>query len=147
MHSVILSATFSHYTFSNSQDLSLQSALSWSLCLFHKSLTSKKQLNGIQFALNSSQFLFCLTPPHETVREPGRATLALWKQTSVPSQRSLGGPHSRSGQAVIQQGILIDWLWWGETDVSELRPLRAYCSSPGDWHMDHGMMVSTGVNS
>jgi hypothetical protein len=24
-----------------------------------------------------------------------------------------------------------DWLWWGETDVSELRLLRAYCSSPG----------------
>jgi hypothetical protein len=27
---------------------------------------------------------------------------------------------------------IVDWLWWGETDVSELRPLRAYCSSPGD---------------
>jgi hypothetical protein len=27
---------------------------------------------------------------------------------------------------------LVDWLRWGETDVSELRPLRAYCSSPGD---------------
>jgi hypothetical protein len=26
--------------------------------------------------------------------------------------------------------VLIDWLWWGETDVSEPRPSRAYCSSP-----------------
>jgi hypothetical protein len=32
---------------------------------------------------------------------------------------------------------LIHWLWWGETDVSELQPLGAYCSSPGDsmWTM------------
>jgi hypothetical protein len=33
----------------------------------------------------------------------------------------------------------VDWLWRGEADVSELRPLRAYCSSPrwwrcGPWH-------------
>jgi hypothetical protein len=41
----------------------------------------------------------------------------------------------------------VDWLWWGETDVSELRPLRAYCSSPGDCVVDRGMMVSTGAGS
>jgi hypothetical protein len=35
----------------------------------------------------------------------------------------------------------------GETDVSELRPLRTYCSSPGDCDVVHGMMVSTGANS
>jgi hypothetical protein len=40
---------------------------------------------------------------------------------------------------------LADWLWWGETDVSELRPLRAYCSSSGGCDVDHGM-VSTGAN-
>jgi hypothetical protein len=42
---------------------------------------------------------------------------------------------------------LVDWLWWGETDVSELRRLRTYCSSPGDCDVEHGMMVSTGANS
>jgi hypothetical protein len=42
---------------------------------------------------------------------------------------------------------LVDWLRWGETDVSELRPLQAYCSSPGDCDVDHGMMVSTGAYS
>jgi hypothetical protein len=40
-----------------------------------------------------------------------------------------------------------NWLWWGETDVSELRPLQVYCSSPGDCDVDHGMMVSNGANS
>jgi hypothetical protein len=44
-------------------------------------------------------------------------------------------------------GRLVDSLWWGETDVSELQPLRASCSSPGDCDVDHGMMVSTGANS
>jgi hypothetical protein len=39
----------------------------------------------------------------------------------------------------------IDWLLWGETDVSELRPL--YCSSPGDCDVDHGIMVLTGANA
>jgi hypothetical protein len=34
-----------------------------------------------------------------------------------------------------------DWLRWGKTDVSELRPLRAFRSSPGDSDVDHGMMV------
>jgi hypothetical protein len=28
--------------------------------------------------------------------------------------------------------VLVDCLRWGETDVSELRPLWAFCSSPGD---------------
>jgi hypothetical protein len=35
--------------------------------------------------------------------------------------------------------LLVDWLWWGETDVSELRPYGP--------HVDHGVMVSTGANS
>jgi hypothetical protein len=26
---------------------------------------------------------------------------------------------------------MVDWLRWGETDISELQPLRAYCSSLG----------------
>jgi hypothetical protein len=35
----------------------------------------------------------------------------------------------------------VDWLWWSETNVSELRPPQAYCSSPGDlrcgpWYHD-----------
>jgi hypothetical protein len=44
-------------------------------------------------------------------------------------------------------GRLVDWIWWSESDVSELRPLRAYCSSPGDCDVNHGMMVLTGANS
>jgi hypothetical protein len=32
----------------------------------------------------------------------------------------------------VQIGYLVDRLWWGETDISELRPLRAYCSFAGD---------------
>jgi hypothetical protein len=44
-------------------------------------------------------------------------------------------------------GRVVDWLLWGETDVTELWPLWAYCSSPGDFDVDHGMMVSTGANS
>jgi hypothetical protein len=31
--------------------------------------------------------------------------------------------------------------------VSEVLPVRAYCSFPGDCDVDHGMMVSTGANS
>jgi hypothetical protein len=42
---------------------------------------------------------------------------------------------------------LVDWLWCGETDVSELRPLQAYCSPPGDCDVDRGMMVSIEANS
>jgi hypothetical protein len=42
---------------------------------------------------------------------------------------------------------LVNWLWRGETDVSELRPLRAYCSSSDECDVDHGMMVSAGANS
>jgi hypothetical protein len=41
----------------------------------------------------------------------------------------------------------VNRLWWGETDVSEVRPLQAYCSSPGDCDVDHGMMVLTGAIS
>jgi hypothetical protein len=41
-------------------------------------------------------------------------------------------------------GRLVYWLWWGETDVSELRPICAYCSSPGDCDC---VMVSTETNS
>jgi hypothetical protein len=52
-----------------------------------------------------------------------------------------------SFETIIMYARFVDWLCWGETDVSELRPLRAYCSSPGDCHVDHGMMVSTGANS
>jgi hypothetical protein len=43
--------------------------------------------------------------------------------------------------------IEVVWLRWCETDISELRPLLAYCSSPGDCDVDHGMMGSTGANS
>jgi hypothetical protein len=43
--------------------------------------------------------------------------------------------------------IFVGWLWWGDTGVSELRPLRAYFSSPYDCNVDHGTMVSTGANS
>jgi hypothetical protein len=42
---------------------------------------------------------------------------------------------------------LVEWLWWGETDVSELRPLQAYSLTPADRDVDHGMMVSTAANS
>jgi hypothetical protein len=38
---------------------------------------------------------------------------------------------------------LVDCLFWGETDVSELRPVRAYYSSPSDCGVNHGMMVSS----
>jgi hypothetical protein len=48
---------------------------------------------------------------------------------------------------VTSLSFMFDWLWWGETDISELRPLRAYCSSPGNCDVDHGMMVQTRVNS
>jgi hypothetical protein len=41
--------------------------------------------------------------------------------------------------------VLVDWLWWGETDVSELWPLRAYCSSPGDCDVDHGVRYRLGL--
>jgi hypothetical protein len=54
---------------------------------------------------------------------------------------------SKGHQPFLTEGRLVHWLWWGETDVSELRPLGAYCSSPGDCDVDHGMMVSTGANS
>jgi hypothetical protein len=42
---------------------------------------------------------------------------------------------------------VVNSLRWGETDVSELQPLQAYCSSPGDCDVDRGMMVSTGAIS
>jgi hypothetical protein len=41
--------------------------------------------------------------------------------------------------------LSVDWLGRCETDVSDLLPLRVYCSSPGDCEVDNGMMVSTGV--
>jgi hypothetical protein len=46
---------------------------------------------------------------------------------------------------VAHMGRLTNRLW-GETDVSELRPLRAY-SSPDDYDVDHGMIISTDANS
>jgi hypothetical protein len=46
-----------------------------------------------------------------------------------------------------QLGFKGFFLLCGETDVSELRPLRAYCSSSGDCDVVRGMMVSTGANS
>jgi hypothetical protein len=39
---------------------------------------------------------------------------------------------------------LVDWLWRDETDVSELQPLRAFCSSPGDLQCELWMMTLTG---
>jgi hypothetical protein len=53
------------------------------------------------------------------------------------------GSHPTTG---IFSWSVVDWLWWGETDVSELRPLQAYCSSPVDCNVDHGTMVSTAAN-
>jgi hypothetical protein len=38
-------------------------------------------------------------------------------------------PELTSGR---ERDWLVDWLWWGKTDVSELRPLQAFCSSLGD---------------
>jgi hypothetical protein len=49
--------------------------------------------------------------------------------------------------ALAATSRLVDWLYWGEADVSELRPLRVYYSSPGDCDVDHGMMLSTVANS
>jgi hypothetical protein len=46
-----------------------------------------------------------------------------------------------------EENFLVDCLWWGEADVSELRSLRAYFSSAGDCDVDRGMVVSTGANS
>jgi hypothetical protein len=43
--------------------------------------------------------------------------------------------------------VLVDWLWWGETDVSELRPLQAFCSSPGDLRCGPWMVILTRANS
>jgi hypothetical protein len=40
----------------------------------------------------------------------------------------------------------VDWLRWGETDVSELRLLPASCSSPSDCDVDYGMMVPAVAN-
>jgi hypothetical protein len=69
-------------------------------------------------------------------------TAALWaphQGTHVTWSRLHLSQHSSHG--------LVDWLWRDKADVSELRPLRAYCASPGDCDVDHGMMVSTGANS
>jgi hypothetical protein len=41
--------------------------------------------------------------------------------------------------------FIVDWLRWGETDVSELRPLRAFCSSPGDCDVDRGWWCWLGL--
>jgi hypothetical protein len=42
---------------------------------------------------------------------------------------------------------LVDLLWWGETDVSELWPVRAFCSSLGDLRCGPWMMILTEANS
>jgi hypothetical protein len=93
------------------------------------------------------------------------------KNTRYSLYRSLGVPHSRSQRDGKEKHFRsignrtrftlpvpshynllsclewVDWSWWIENDVSELRPLRAFCSSPGDCDVDHGMMVSAGANS
>jgi hypothetical protein len=46
-------------------------------------------------------------------------------------QLLLGFKGLRKGTTLISL-TFIDGLLWGEADVSELRPLRAYCSSPDD---------------
>jgi hypothetical protein len=43
-----------------------------------------------------------------------------------------------SEKKISQIGRLAYWLRKGETDVSELRPLRAFCSFPADCHVNHG---------
>jgi hypothetical protein len=43
--------------------------------------------------------------------------------------------------ASCQMGRLVVRLWWGETDVSELWLLQAYCLPLGDCDVDHGMMI------
>jgi hypothetical protein len=42
---------------------------------------------------------------------------------------------------------LVDWLWWGETDVSVLRPYGPIVHPRVMCDVDHGMMVPTGANS
>jgi hypothetical protein len=42
---------------------------------------------------------------------------------------------------------LTDWLWWDETDVSELWPLQAFCSSTGDLQCGPWMIILTEGNS
>jgi hypothetical protein len=46
-----------------------------------------------------------------------------------------------------EEGRLVNWLWWGETDVSELQPLRALFSSPGYLQCGLWMMILNGANS
>jgi hypothetical protein len=41
----------------------------------------------------------------------------------------------------------IDWLWWSGTDVSELRRLWAFCSSPDDLRCGPWMIILTAANS
>jgi hypothetical protein len=41
----------------------------------------------------------------------------------------------------------IHWLWWGETDVSELQPSLAYCSSPGEYKWRAMVMMPAEDNS
>jgi hypothetical protein len=58
--------------------------------------------------------------------------------TCMTSASTGGG----SGIAVV---VVVDWIWWGATGVSKLLSLRAYCSSPSDCDVDHGMIISTGL--
>jgi hypothetical protein len=53
---------------------------------------------------------------------------------AITALKSLSSHHSQS-----------DWLWWGDTDFSELRPLWAYCSSPDDCDVDHFMVERLGL--
>jgi hypothetical protein len=43
-------------------------------------------------------------------------------------------------------GKFVDWLWWGETDISEMRPLWACCAPLGDLRCGPWMMILTGTN-
>jgi hypothetical protein len=59
----------------------------------------------------------------------------------------VAGAGPRSPNLLWSPPRLVDWLWWGKTDVSELRPLRAFCSSPGDLWCGPWMMILTWANS
>jgi hypothetical protein len=47
----------------------------------------------------------------------------------------------------LQEVLSVDWLWWGKTDVSELRHLQAHCSSPCDLCCGPWVIILAGANS
>jgi hypothetical protein len=75
---------------------------------------------------------------------PGRP-LRHYLRDSVASALETLGTHKTVEAVKCTNCIPLNILvMMGETDVSELRTLRAYCSSSGDCDVDHGMMILTG---